>query len=281
MITNQANVNYTYMGARTPQTRNSNVTTLDIVPASQIELIKYPIGTTYIPGENHGYILRIENSGTTTLENVTLTDDLSVNTNLEYVEGSASFSYNNSPWASIIPTSITPLTFDVGTLEPGDVYEVVFLATTTSNNEVNTITNTATVTGTNNQETVSSEASSTITSESFARIEIVKSQSTSTPSIGEDFFYTLSLTNSGNIDATDILITDNLPNEFDLTSVELTQNGITTTLSPTDYTYENNILTIPSDTSSLNITIPAGESIFVTINGTFTQADDNINAPTV
>lgn len=280
MITNQANVNYTYLGARAPQLRDSNVTTLELVPSSRINIIKYPIGETYIPGENHGYILRIENTGTTELQNVVVTDDLSQNNNLEYVDGSASFSYNNSPWAPIVPTSETPLTFTLPTLSSGDVYEIVFLATTTNDSSVTSITNTATVTGTNG-ETVTSDATSTITAESFARLDIVKTQSTNSPSIGEYFTYTLTLTNSGNIEATDITVTDNLPNEFDLSSVELIENETTTTLSPTDYTYENNILTIPSSTSTLALSIPAGESITFNINGTFTQADDNINAPTV
>ena len=116
-------------------------------------------------------------------------------------------------------------------------------------------------------------AVSVIPAASFARVNVIKTQSTETPQIGEDFTYTIDLTNSGNLDATSVLVTDELPANFSLESVEMVSNGITTVLDPSDYSYEDNLLTIPSSTSTLELTVPVNGELRFILNGRFTSAD--------
>lgn len=274
-INNQANVNFTYVGARTPISQDSNITSTSILSATSISIIKYPLGNTFIQGENKSYIIRIENTGSTEINNVAVVDNLGETavSVMEYVEGTASYSINNNPWSEIVPTNVEPLTFTVGTLQAGDVYEIAYTARVIEGLSTTEITNTATVSGSFSGEQVSDFATSTITQAAFARLSIVKSQSTENAILGDDFSYTISLQNVGNLEATGVILSDVLPEEFSLESVELTSGGITTTLDPSDYTYTNNTLTIPSDTSTLNLSISPGETIVFIVNGRFTSLE--------
>ena len=280
MATNQATVNYTYTGARDSVNTDSNIVTTSITSGSEISIVKYPIGETFIPGDIHTFVIRVENTGTTSIDNVVITDNLGAVTEgdilsqrMEYVDGTASYSLNNSLWAPYELSSINPIGVNVGTLQPGDVYEFIYSARILENVTDGTITNVTTVSGTADNETVSATASSTITAASFARVVVVKSQSSENPVIGEDFSYTLNLTNTGNLDATSVLVTDELPENFSLESVDMINGGITTTLDPADYSYENNLLTIPANTSTLELTVPANGELRFILNGRFTSAD--------
>ena len=68
-------------------------------------------------------------------------------------------------------------------------------------------------------------------------------------------------------------MTDTLPEEFSLESVDMIQNGITTTLDPSDYSYTGNELTIPSTTSTLSLSIPAGGNLSFVLQGRFTTLE--------
>lgn len=279
-INNQANVNYSFLGARAPINEDSNITTTSILSATSISIVKYPLGNTFIQGDNTSFIVRIENTGSTVIDNVALTDNLGLITSettpirlMDYVEGTASFSLNNSQWSEIVPTQDEPLTFAIGTLQAGDVYEIAYTARVISGTGVNEITNTATVSGNFGELQVSEFATSTLTEASYARLNIVKSQTSENAILGEDFSYTITLQNTGNLEATDVNLQDVLPDEFTLESVEMTQNGTTTTLDSTDYTYENDTLTIPSATSTLVLSVPAGDTLTFTLSGRFTTTE--------
>ena len=279
-INNQANVNYTYTGARSPINNDSNITTTEILSATNITVTKYSLTNYFVPGENNGFILRVENTGSTPINSVVLSDNLGEITDggqtfdlLEYVDGSASYSLNNAPFSSIVPTSTSPLSVNIGTMQPGDVYELSYLARALTGTGIDTITNTATATGTYNGETVTDSDSLTLTELEFANLEIVKTQSSDSAILGADFNYTINLTNTGNLEATNITVTDTLPDEFSLESVQMVQGGVTTTLDPDDYSFAGGVLTIPSGTSTLVLNLPAGESMSFILNGRFTSLE--------
>ena len=279
-INNQANVNYTYIGARSPINNDSNITTTLVLSATNITVTKYSLTETFVPGERNAYVVRVENTGSTPINNVILSDNLGqINEGeqtfdlFEYVDGSANYSLNNSPITSITPTTTNPLSVNIGTLNVGDVYELYYLASALSSITEDSITNTATATGVYNGETISDSGSTTVTALEYANLNIVKTQSSENAILGEDFAYTIALNNDGNLEATNITVTDTLPDEFSLESVEMIQNGVTTTLDPSEYTYTGNLLTIPSSTSTLELTIPAGESLSFVLNGRFTSLE--------
>ena len=281
---NQANVSYTYTGARAPSDSDSNITTTNVLSATSISISKTPLGDTYIPGENHSFVIRIENTGTTPVDNVVLQDNLGEITDgttttslMNYIIGSGLYSLNDSEWTPVDPTGVDPITIAVGTLQAGDVYIFAYTANIIANTTQTSITNTATVSGDASGTPVSDNAESTITESVYASVNVEKFGSDTDVIVGENFSYTLILTNTGNTEATDIVVSDNLPDNFTLESITYTDpSGNSVILDPSDYNVTGNTLTIPSSTSTLDLTIPArtdvdsGRIIFV-LNGRFTE----------
>ncbi|MBQ9790543.1 MAG: DUF11 domain-containing protein [Clostridia bacterium] len=279
-VTNLANVSYSFTGARSPSDSDSNLLVTNVLSATSIEISKTPLGGTYIPGDNHSFVIRVENTGTVTVDNVVIQDNLgelvdgeTTTTLMNYITGSGLYSLNGSEFLSVEPTNLDPITLSVGSLAPGDVYVFVYTANTISGTVATEITNTATVSGDANGTPVTASATATITEGTYALLSVQKFGSDSNVSVGEDFSYTLILTNTGNTTATNVVVTDSLPENFSLESVSYTDStGTTTTLDAGDYSVSGNTLTVPSDTSTLDISVPAGENIIFTLSGRFTEA---------
>ena len=279
-VNNQANVSFSYTGARSPQDSDSNVLVTNVLSATSIQITKTPLGDTFIPGDNHSFVIRVENTGNLTVDNVVIQDNLgelvdgeSTITLMNYIPGSGLYSLNGSLFQAVEPTNIDPITVSVGSLAPGDIYLFMYTADTISGTGTSSITNTATVSGDADGTPVSSSAESTITEGTYAEISVQKFGSDTTITVGEDFSYTLILTNNGNTPATDVVVTDNLPENFNLEAVYYqAPDGTTITLNPSDYTVSGSTLTIPSATSTFSFTIPEGERIIFNLSGRFTQA---------
>ena len=283
-INNQANVSYSFTGARAPSDSDSNIVTTNVISSTSLSVNKYPLGDTYLPGENHSFIIRVENTGSTQIENVVLQDNLGEIIDgetsivlMNYITGSGLESLNAGEWTQVEPTNIDPITVTVGTLFPGDVYMFAYSAKTTNNTTNDSITNTVTVSGESNGTPISESATSTITQGVFANLLVQKFGSNENIVVGEDFSYSLIISNTGNTEATDVIVTDELPENFTLESISYTNSdGTTVTLDPSDYTITGNTLTIPSNTSTLSISIPASTEtgdprIVFTLNGRFTS----------
>ena len=144
------------------------------------------------------------------------------------------------------------------------------------------ITNTAIIQAnegstTGNVITVSPTPTLTLPLEDYADVSMSKAVSSNEITIGETFSYTITLTNSGNLDATGVVITDVLPDNFVISSITALTNGVLTTFGASDYTVDpvTNTLTLPDASSLLTITVPASTTTgdgttVVTITGSIT-----------
>ena len=122
-----------------------------------------------------------------------------------------------------------------------------------------TIENTASI-GTENPQTVSASVSAA----SYADVSVEKEMSPNPVTSGCTLSVTFTIKNRGNEAATDLVLTDDFP--LALSDVAVTVNGAPIT----DFTFENNTLTLPSGTQT-TLSVPAA---------TFTQ-DPTTGAVTV
>ena len=267
-ITNSANVSYTFAGAGSTVESSSNTTQTNVTYSSNISIEKMALSSGFIPGDNLSFMIRVTNTGTDTLSNVVVTDNLgayndgtrAVIVPLDYVPGTAAESVNHGSWASVTPSATNPLTFDIGTMSEGDVVEITYTAQVISGFSGTEIVSTSTATGDGIAGEVTDDDSVTLAEADFAHLVIEKTGSADNISTGEPFTYTIDITNTGNVDATGIVVTDYIPTDFVLENVNMIQNGTTTPLTPTtDYTLQDGLLTIPASGSSLSLVVaPVG-----------------------
>ena len=264
-INNVASATYGY-GRDSRASAVSNIATTNLIEDYAISGIKTTLNGEFRPGENVTYQLYVRNDGTQPLYNVTLSDDLGgVGNPLSFVPGSASVNIDgsNSP---IVPTSTNPLTFVLPSpFESGSQATVTFVMRVSAglDSTVESITNTATITANEGSVTgtlisVSPAPTATITLEDFASLTINKTVSADEISPNETFSYTISLENSGNLDANGVIVTDVLPEGFSVSSITALTNGVLVTYAADEYSVDaaTNTLTLPVGTGA-EITVPA------------------------
>lgn len=259
-LNNQANITYTYATTGVGSA-SSNVITTTLLDEYSMTATKISLTDTFRPGENLTYIFRIENNGTGPLYSVTVEDNLggtdAEESVLSYVDESALLIVDGV-YYEITPTvSEDALSFILpNPLLPNSVAFIVYMARTEETTLpiiTETITNTATVTALGGSPSgpvisVDPDPSTTVTAEEYAEVSIYKDVDKRTVTTGESMTYTFTLTNTGNEQANGIVLTDELPMEFTVTSISVTRDGVTTTYDPSDYTLdpETNTLTLPS-----------------------------------
>lgn len=272
-INNIASVTYSF-GRSETASAVSNTATTNLIEEYSISGTKITNNETFRNGENLTYQISISNDGTSSLYNVTVSDDLGGSTNpLTFLDGSGTYNINGIT-AGLIPTGVRPLVFVLPSpLASGETATITFIARVSSglDSSVESITNTATITAnedstTGTSITVSPNPTVTISRGEFADVTLTKDVSSSQITTGETFSYKITLSNSGNLDATGIIITDTLPDGFVIDSIISETDGVTTTFSASDYSVDSstNTLTLPSG-STLSITVPASSN---GVNGT-------------
>lgn len=280
-INNVASATYGY-GRDRRSSAVSNIATTNLIEDYAIFGSKTPLKLEFRPGENITYQIYIRNDGTLPLYSVTVSDDLGgAGTPLSFVTGSASLNVDGTN-SAIVPTSVNPLTFVLpSALEAGSqaTITIIMRVSASLDSAIEEITNTASITGRKESTTgevisVSPVATSTITLEDYASITINKTVSANEVSPGEEFSYTISLENSGNLDAEGVIVTDVLPEGFTISSITSLTNGVQTTYASGEYTVDptSNTLTLPSG-SGADIVVPAGTATetgltVITITGT-------------
>ena len=114
-ILNQGTITYNYNDSRATMQTISNVNTVTLVLDNDVSLTKRALSSTYIPQGSAGYQLTIKNTGENTLYNVSVTDNLGANEELEYIANSATL-ISGDTLKSISPASTSPLTFNLPNL---------------------------------------------------------------------------------------------------------------------------------------------------------------------
>ena len=265
-ISNQGTITYSYTGAKDTQSSSSNVANINLADEYSIEVVKHALHSTYTPGENVTYQIAITNAGTGNLYGITLTDDLGGSSELVYMTETATLIFDGEQ-SAITPTTTDPLVFTLPSMmRSGETAFITYVATVRDNiGDISSITNTATATahsGSPTGTTVTNTSTETITEALYASVNIEKSVSDADIIIGQTYSYIFDLTNSGNLDATNVVLTDNLPEDFVVSSITSTTGSTTTTWDSADYTIDpsTNTLTLPNSSSTNTITVPASTS---------------------
>ncbi len=265
-LNNQASIRYNYSGAGTG-TAVSNTVTTNLLDRYTLAATKTPLSSTFRPGENVTYVIRVENNGSGDLYNVTIADDLGGGADTPLVYNPASL----RAYVDSIPVTISPVV-QGGTLTAvlpaplpaGTAAILVYTAQVRPDVDftLQSITNTVAVTANGGSAagpavTVTPSPTATLLRDSYAEVTLYKEADKQSVMAGEPLTYTFTLTNQGNQAADSVTLTDQLPTGFSVTQVSVSAGGATTVLAPGDYNVAaDNTITIPSTTGKA-ITVPA------------------------
>lgn len=281
-LLNRAQISYSFNGSEGSAV--SNQTRTRLINRFTMEVTKDTLTPELRAGNNAAYVVRVENTGAGELRNIRAFDNLGEEAGetfapLAYVEGSAVFYLNGSEVEGTAETNPNGVVFETSeALEPGDNLLIFYLAQLDAA-QTEPVTNTVTVTARTGASTaavgntISECDSATVTPITFAQVSIFKAADTDTVVSGDTLTYTFTLMNTGFEAADEISFTDEFPEEFTVSSVSYTVNGVTTPVDPSDYTISDNTLTLPAAGSDLVIGVPAatqaGPGITViTVTGT-------------
>ena len=241
----------------------SNVVSTSLLDSYSVTAQKTSANDSWRPLENITYLVTVTNTGTQPLYAVEVSDDLA-GASLNYVANSALI-INEGSVVPVVPTSTNPLVIEAATvLQSGDSVTVLYVAQVSGAiaDTVEALTNTAQVTArqqssTGEIVTAVPAPSVTLPREDFAQIDIVKAADKTVISSGDTLTYTFTIENSGNIPATNVVITDTLPAGFAVQSIQSVTDSVVTTYGATDYTIDaSNTLTLPTG-GAQTITVPA------------------------
>ncbi len=245
-ISNLANINYTYVveSESTPISASSrtNISDTEVTERYSISAVKTVTPEYFAPDDRIAFIITITNSGSESLTNVKITDDLTA-LSMTYVSGSAVYSINGGVPVSLEEDSGSNVIFTLPvTLDAGDIATVYFLVKTPGEDDIpdtETITNCADITASEISGNVSTNCA--VITLRYANIEATKTASSNAINCNGELNYTIRLENTGNIAADSIVVTDQLPEGYSVSRITL--NGETLTRG-TDYTLTDNLLTI-------------------------------------
>lgn len=264
-ITNQAHVSFSYEGSEVVKTNDSNIVNSSIKDKYSISVEKTSTTECFRAGEVIGYIVRVTNTGCGCLSNFTVTDNLGGEDYATYVEGSARLFINGS-MTEITPTDVSPLTFTIQEKLERDaefILQYNVLVSDTISSEVTEITNHVSVRGyacgcgCHSKDCVEGCGELTIPKCEFAEVLITKAVSNDNVCCGEELDYMITLTNIGNVDATNVVVTDTLPENFTTTEIHMENNGNHYQFGASEYTIDDaNFLTLPNETGTA-ILVPA------------------------
>lgn len=252
---NQATLSYN------DTTTNSNIVTGELVEV--LTATKTAIPANYRAGDRITYIVSIQNSGTTALTGVEISDNLGeyafsnvTLVPLSYVDGSVRYYVNGDITASPAVTAGPPLEISGITVPANGNALIIYQADVNAFaplETASTITNTASITGAGLLNAVT--AAATVTADDSANLSITKSLSPETVTENGELTYTFVIQNTGN---TAVTVTDNaiVTDTFDpvLNPISVTFNGTAWT-APANYTYDT--ATGEFATIAGQITVPA------------------------
>ena len=268
-INNDATTTYQFAGSGETGITTSNENSIVLEDSQGLLITKTASPTNFRAGSIITYTVKITNSSGHYLSGVRIIDNLGGG-NLAYVVGSGSLTSTTT--YAVSPVATNPLTFTLQQLNAGQSMTLTYKAQVIFNlpSSVSSITNTVQGIGYTSTGTINGFASATISRPNSVSVSSTKSASLSEVFPRQPFSYFITLRNNSGTMATALSTTDQLPANFNLTSVQLRiGSGANVTLNATDYELSSsNLLTIPSASGPI-VTIPAGGTSVITINGYF------------
>ena len=254
-ITNQASLTYTYGTTTANVLSNPAQTVLN----ASLSAEKRVLEDAYRAGEELTYIVSLQNGGETAINGIQMTDDLGAFT----PEGAAApvvpLTYTGPAELfidGVFSETLTPVlsdagaTFTIPALPAGSNALLLYKARVNEYAPLEAdseITNTVSV-----DASEPLTASATVPVNSYADVTIEKEMAPNPVTDGGTLTVTFTIENSGNTEATDLVLTDAFP--VSLQNVAVTVNGAPVT----DFTFENDTLTLPAAGSpKTTLTVPA------------------------
>ena len=268
-INNSASTVYT-LGSEPSSTATSNVLPINFTSSEGLTITKTSDKDTFSAGDIITYTIIITNSSSSYLNGVRIIDNLGGN-NMAYVLSSASLSTNSGSYP-VNPISTNPLTFTLQQLAVGATMTLRYRAQVFFNlpPTVSLITNTVQGIGYPFSGTITAFANNTIEKKTESEFSITKSSNLIDVSSGQTFNYYITLTNNTSSSASVSSITDNLPDNYNLTSASVkVGNNPDVTLIGTDYTLSSSNVLNVSSVGGSNITVPANGTTILTLTGNF------------
>ena len=266
-ITNQAFVSFSYNNSLETKTNASNIVIQSTKDKYSISVEKTSLTDCFRAGENISYMITVTNTGCECLNNFVINDNLGGENYLTFVEGSARL-FINGGMQELVPVSISPLEFQIPErLEKDTSFILQYNALVNENisSDVLEITNEVTVRAyscgcgcdDDNRTCVTESSTATVSKCEFAEVLITKAISNDNICCGEEFDYLITLTNTGTVDATNVVVTDQLPESFTATEIHMENNGNHYMFAKSEYDVSDvNFLTLPNATGT-EILVPA------------------------
>ena len=262
-ITNQASLTYQYGGVTASAA--SNIATA--IFQETLSAAKTSLDAAYRSGQALTYILTLTNSGSAALTNVQAVDDLGTYTPaggtaavtpLTYT-GPALLYVNGALSGPITPAAAeNAITFTIPSIPAGATAMILYKARVNGNAQLAagaSVQNTVTATADGVAESVS--AAHTVTAEDYADVNIVKAMTPQTVTGGSVLTYTFTLSNRGNVPATNVVLTDAFSPAPANISVSINGKAV----PAVDYTYTDGVLTLPASGAAATLGVPAASIV--------------------
>lgn len=263
-ISNKASVVFSYEGSDATYSKTSNTVNSSVKDKYSLKLEKTATKSCFKAGDTITYMIHATNDGCCSLCKFSVVDTFDNSDYISYVDGSARLFVGGS-MKTVTPGNTSPLSFEFSDRLERDeefILQYNMLVSADISLDINEIKNSVKIEATScdcaeTPTTIEAEAELIIPKCEYADVLISKSVSHDSMCCGDEIDYIITLTNVGTIDATNVVVTDSLPEEFTLTEVHSENNGVHYKYDASEYDLDDtNLLTLPNATGTA-IVVPA------------------------